>query len=393
MPIELIIDTRQSDTGTAKKVVRFFANSKINLKYDSIASTFSVSIYFDPNNQEHAEIAGVSHYHEVIVNYIHANGSAQKLITGYILSQMFVKSAKPELVNIGGYSKTGALEDCDIPTDIPLESIGLSFRNIVEKIIKKFGGSKGIKFIVNNSKGRADVAFKDNSDKVDEDYEKVTGPESKNIKSYLTELATQKNLVLSHTNEGNLLITTANTDSTPLFEIDADKDGSFGIESITMNYNGQALHSEITVVRQADDENLNAAIFTIKNPLCPIVYRPKVEMLKVGNDVTIQEAAQNELCKELKSINFSIVMSKVSFNNKFITPNNTIILKSRANYLYKRTKLFIESVDYEAESDNEKVTLTCVLPWVYNYYALNIDGKRSGPYNIFIDPHKNLPRV
>lgn len=393
MPVELIIDTRQSDTGNAKKIVRFFASSKINLKYDSIASTFSVSIYFDPSNQEHAEIAGVSHYHEVIVNYLHSNNTTQKLITGYILSQMFVKSSKPELTSIGGYSKTGVLEDCDIPTDIPLESVGLTFRNIVEKIIKKFGGSKGIKFIVKQSKGRADVTFKDTSSRVDEELPKVTGPESKNIKSYLTELATQKNLVLSHTNTGDLLITTANTDSEPLFEVDADKDNSFGIESITMNYNGQALHSEITVVRQADDEGGNAAIYTIKNPLCPIVFRPKVESLKVGNDITISEAAQNELCKELKAINFTIVMSKVAFNNQFITPNNVIVLKSRANYLYKRTKLFIESVDYEAESDNEKITLTCVLPWVYNYYALNIDGKRSGPYNIFIDPHKNLPRV
>ncbi len=35
--------------------VSFFNDFEVNLKYDSVASTFGFSFYFDPKNQQHAE--------------------------------------------------------------------------------------------------------------------------------------------------------------------------------------------------------------------------------------------------------------------------------------------------------------------------------------------------
>ena len=87
--------------------VKFFSDFHLLLKYDSIASTFGISFYFDPKNKEHAEMACVSHFHECILQH---NG--ETLITGYILSQSFDFNSKKQLVKIGGYSKTGVLEDC-----------------------------------------------------------------------------------------------------------------------------------------------------------------------------------------------------------------------------------------------------------------------------------------
>lgn len=394
MPVELQINTRESDTGSAIRTVNFFNSVKINLKYDCVASTFAFDMYFDPNNKEHAEIVGISHYHEAILKYVHDNGKKQLLITGYILSQNLPHSSKPELISIGGYSKPGLIEDCDIPTSLyPLESNGLTFRQIVNKVLSPFGGKKGIKFVVRSDKGYSSTGYKTEEQRVDAKIEKSTAPESKNIKSYLTDLATQKNLVLSHTPEGNLLVTTANTDSKPIFEIDIDSQESIGYVSMNLNFNGQGMHSHITVIQQANDEGGNAATFTIQNPLVPIVYRTKVVNLTSGNDLTAKEAAINELSKELKNVNLVIVMDRATYNNTFVTPNETIVVRNRKVGLYKKTRWFIEAVEFEADTDSEKVTITCVLPWTYNYYALNQNGKRSGPYNIFIDPHKNLPDV
>jgi len=397
MPVELQINTRESDTGTAIRTIRFFNEVKLSMKYDSVASTFSFVMYYDPANKEHAEIAGVSHYHEAIIKYAHTEGEKELLLTGYILSQLFKSSSKKEPLAIGGYSKAGLLEDCDVPPELyPLESNGLTFRQIVNKVISKFGGKKGIKFIVENNRstrGISDSAFKTETERVDASIPKSTAPESRNIKAYLTELATQKNIILSHNPEGNLVVSTANTDGTPILDIDADSSPSVGFVGMTLNYNGQAIHSHITVVRQADDEGGNSAKHTIANPLCPIVYRPKVVQLTSGDDISITEAATHEVSKELKNINLTIELDRAVINGKFIRPNNTISVKNRDIYLYNKTRWFIESVEYTQSAQKESVILTCALPWVYNYYATNPNGKKSGPYNIFIDPHKNLPRV
>jgi prophage tail gpP-like protein len=364
--------------------IKFFNDDKISLKYDSLASTFAFAMEFDPDNKEHAELACVSHIHECKLIYEHEDKSEELLITGFMLSQAFQDDAKSHLANISGYTKTGVLEDCDIPISIyPLESNGLTFREIVQKVIKPFGDPRkgGFKFIVRS--GKADSKFTEDQ-KVDRKIDKSTAPESKNIKEYLTELATQKNLVLSHTPEGNLLVTTANTGGKPLFEIDADRNPGVGYVSMSLVYNGQPMHSEITVIRQADIDGGNSAEYTIKNPLVPIVFRPRVVSLTSGDDVTIEEAARNELGKELKAITLNIVMDRATINKKFITPNNTIIVRNRKLFLYNKTKWFIEGVDFNGDAEKETVTLTCVLTYVYN---------NQTPVNPFVDPHKNLPRV
>ncbi len=377
MGLVLKVNTRQSNTGDPIRTVKYFTDFKMNLKYDSVASTFAFSFYFDPNNVEHAEIACVSHYHECQVFY-----DEELLITGFMLSQTFVDSSVPELVQIGGYSKPGVLEDCDIPTNMyPLESNGLTFRQIVQKIIKPFN----FNFIITDlAKKDANTRFTI-TEKADKEITKTTAAESQNIKTYLTGLATQKNLILTHDEFGNLLITEANTKGQPLFSYDS-KDGMLGITRLTMSYNGQALHSHITVIRQADDSGGNAAEYTIRNPFVPVaaVVRPRVVSLSSGDDVTISEAARNELAKELKAIVLKVEFDRGKINGKFLRPNNTIDVKDRSIFLYKKVRWFIESVDFNVDPKGEKGEATCVPVYVYN---------NETPVNFFVDPHHNLPRT
>src|SRR5258706_1986619 len=347
----------------------------MNLKYDSMASVFNFDFYFDPNNKKHAELACVSHYHEAIVEH---NG--EKIITGYILAQDFTDEPKDTLVQIAGYSKPGVFEDCEIPTSLyPLQSDGLSLREIAKKIIDPFK----IKLVVD------DVAKKDASisiefsqkvkEKLDKKIDTSTAKESQNIKSYLTELAMQRNVDFSHNEEGDLLITEARTNATPIFEA---SEGMIGVK-MKLKYNGQPIHSQITVIKQADTEGGNAGEFTIKNPYCPIVFRPKVIVQSSGDDNTIEETAKNALAAELKNINLVITIDRWDVNGKIIRPNNMVAVKNRKLFLYNRTLWFIESIQYTGNSKQTTAELTCVLPEVYN-------GKT--PKNIFVDPHQNLPR-
>lgn len=351
--------------------VDYFNSFTLNLRYDSIASTFGFQFYFDPKNKEHAELACVSHFHEAIVEH---NGEV--LVTGYILSQEFNSGSKKEMAQFGGYAKPGVLGDCTIPTTLyPLQTVGLSIKQICERLLAPFK----LKVKVD------DIAKKDSAlgytvkQKADADAKTTTADTSQKIADYLTEVCTQRNLILSHTKDGELLLTMANTDGEPLFHVE---DGLIGT-NIKLNFNGQGMHSHITVVKQASADGGNAGEYTVRNPYVPIVYRPITIQASTGDDVTIQEAALNELAKELKNIPLTITTDRWEIDGKIIRPNNTITVYSPENYIYKKTTFFIAEIAFTGDEKKTTAVLTCYLPEVFN-------GKM--PKNIFVDAHDNLPR-
>lgn len=382
------------------RTVDFFTDFKLNLKYDSIASTFSFSFYFDPTNHAHAELACVSHYHEAIVEH-----EGEVLITGYILANVFNTGPKKTLTHIGGYSKAGVFEDCEIPTSLyPLETNGLSLKEITERIIKPFGiqliidadvnkestktfinspdpvlDEKG--FIVDDSNAVTSVKSSASlSEKSQKKIDKANAKESQNIKSFLTDLANQRNILLSHNADGNLLFTEAKTSLEPIMHFEK---GGLISPAMSLNFDGQKLHSHITIVKQADSDGGNAVEFTIRNPYVAILYRPKVIVMTSGDGLTIEEFAQKALAAELKNIILTITTDRWEVNGKVVKPNNIVTVTDPELFLYHKTSWFIEEIDYEGDSKVNKAVYKCVMPEVYNGQT---------PKNIFVDPHHNLPR-
>jgi prophage tail gpP-like protein len=342
------------------RTIEYFNSVKMNLSFDAIASSFSFDFYFDPNNEDHAELACVSHYHEAIIEH-----EGQQILQGFILSQTFTDSSEKKLSQFSGYSRSGVLEDCQIPPELyPLQYNGLSLRQIAEKLLKPF--SIGIKI---------DLEVEE---KMNIKYAETTVEPTTTIKEYLTTLAAQRNIILSHDEFGNLLFTKLNTKTLPIFNVD---EGLIGYE-MSLSFGGQPMHSHITVMKQADSDSDNAGEYTIKNPFVPVahVYRPKVVIQSSGNDNDTKEVAENALAAELKNIVLTISIDRWEIDGQFIRPNSMISVLNKELYIYKRTKFFIESISYEGDSEGQRATLICVLPCCY-------DG--STPVNIFVDPHTN----
>jgi prophage tail gpP-like protein len=359
--MNLKINHRAGKTPVAN--VKYFNNFSLNLKFDSVADTFGFEFYFDPKNKEHAEMACVSHFHEATVEH-----NEETLVTGFILSQNFKASAKKELASVGGYSKPGVLEDSSIsPEMFPLQADGLNLIQITQKLIKPFK----IKLIV-------DPAVQSRASKV---IPKTTASATSSIKDYLTELATQRNIIITHNEKGDLLFTEAKTNQPPLFHIDSGIPGT----EMEVNFNGQGIHSHITVMKQASSKGGNAAEHTIKNPYCPVAYvkRYKTIIQSSGDDNTISQAAKQALAEELKNITLTITTDRWEVDGKILRPNNIITVKNPEIFLYKKTTWFIESINYTGDEKKMVAVLTCVLPEVYN-------GKT--PKNVFVDVHENLPR-
>lgn len=422
--IKLKVNTRDRDENNNPRILELthFDEIDISLKYDSVMSTFRFKIYFNENNQEIAEILAPSHMHEVSIYYVHEkpgtywdivetirgkrltyekkkvkNTYDELLITGFAVNTIFKETAKPEWVEIGGFSKCGILERADIPTsamDLGLESSGVSFASIAQKIMRFFANKYrgGFDFKVESTiayskfpsvaveqsvRSYYKEVLKLTEEQTEEEITKTTAPESGTVLAYLKKLAVQKGLVLSHNMFGDLVINVAYTGDEYLFEVGTG-DGSLNYIEMSCGYNGDNMYSDIEVIRQPDKNggNLSKAVVNVttkpdkevslRNPLCRIVYIPKVITQTFGDDVSATQLARRELANTYKEVPLLVKLHKPTVNGTFIRPNNTIRAKSRSNYLYKPSKWFINEVNYIKSSKDEFCNVKCVLPGTYN---------------------------
>lgn len=348
--------------------VTFFNEVKISLKYNTLASTFSLSFYYDPNIIEQKEMACIGHYH---ICYLSHNG--ELILTGIILSEAFTGHTKKTLVTVSGYSLTGVLEDSSIPTDgaidaaiekgnlkikpgevtpyAPLQSDGLSLREIAEKLLAPFK----LTMVIDGSV----------SDRMEEKFSESNAKPRDSVKHYLTELATQKDINLSHNEKGQVVFTKAKTNLKPILDFNIPVGGLPGTK-MDLHFNGQAMHSQITVVKQAEEDGDNAGEFTVDNPFVYTIFRPKTVVQSSGNELDTELAAKKARADELRHLPLTITIDRWDINNKLIKPGNIISVINQEIYIFKKTNFFIESVDYEGDQTSLTAVLHCVLPSVYD---------------------------
>lgn len=337
------------------KAYDFFSEIKVDLKYNSVASTFEFKGYFDPFNSEHRAV-----YHPLRYSNVTVDHEGERLITGTSLSNSFSVSSVKELTTISGYSRPGVLADCNIPTSLyPLQSDGLTLREIATKLIKPFG----ISLVVSSNVAK----------EVDSVFDSSTASETQTVLGYLNELAAQKDIIIGHTSGGSLLMTRA-IQSSPIALFN---EGAPGIK-MSLVTSGQQMHSEITVQKQAAVEGDNAAEGSINNPFVSR-FRPSVKSQSSGDDNDTSLAIQRALAQELKNIKLKIETDRWEWlahgrNKEIMRPNNIIGITAPNLFLRRKTLFFVESVSLSGNAKDQRATLNCVLPEVYN-------GKT--PRNIF----------
>lgn len=346
-----------------------FNDFNVTLKYDSIASTFSGAIYFDPYNNEDRKMFVPGKY-----NICQISHNGETLLTGVLLSNSFKSSSVKNIMRIGGYSKTGVLEDCQKPNDLDSQFDTMSLKQIADKLLGSFGLSVTVDPIVSTEVNR--VYTTPQVMEVDD-----------TIKDYLTKLAAQINVVLSHDTSGNLIFTRADTNKTPIFNFNGREPAT----EMSLIFDGQQMHSKITAIGQQSVTTDNAPQNEITNPyvqqggldwmataklntlgLAGVKYstglRPRVSKQTSGGDNQTTLTARQLLGQELKAIKLIIKVRGWTLGNAIIRPNNIVTVINPELFLYQRTKWFIEQVDFgfEKESFAEVATITCVLPECYN---------------------------
>jgi prophage tail gpP-like protein len=333
------------------RTVENFNDVEVELNFNAVASTFQFAFDFVDSNFDHKELACVTHFHDITIDH-----NNERLITGVLLSQSFLHNANRNETRFGGYSKSGQTEDCQIaPSIYPLQSTRLSIEQIANKLVRPFKPEILVK---------VDPAVQSEASKV---LTQSTASATQTVKGYLTEIARQRDLIISHDEFGDLLITKPNTEGQPILDIDMTSNKTIPAYQTELIYNGQNQHSHITVMGQPDLISNNAREFTIRNPyVVGSVFRPRVVTQSSGDDNDTPKMARRELGNELSKIKVKIYLDRWVVNDKIIRPNNIISLIDPSIYIFKKSLFFIESVKFTGNAEKQQCVLTCTLPEAYN---------------------------
>ena len=345
-PISLIINDRIKD-----RRVDFFTRFNISLRFDSFGSAFSFEAPFNYKNQDHVDMFCIGHYHVVKIEY---NG--KRFLTGYLIDNGFSSEPTKQLVTFGGYSLAGVLEDCNINTDnYPLQMDGLTLSEIVDRLVKPFNVSYRIDPSVSSEMNSA--------------FDKATAEPTQTIKDFITKLAGQKNIIITNNESGQLVFTRANTNKSPILDFDNSLEQSIPFTKMQLGFNGQGMHSHITVVKQQDEDGGNAGEDTVRNPFVfpSAVFRPKVVTQSSGDDIDTAKAARNILSNELKNLKLTISTDRwEDINGDIIKPGNIVTVKNPEIYLFKKIPWFIEQVIFRGDQAAFTTEIVCSLREVYN---------------------------
>lgn len=314
----------------------FFDDITVDFKLDSVASSFVFKGRFQPKNKAHRELFKPLSYQSVEI----FTNDDKKLLTGVLVNTDLVSSQVRELQPLIGYSKSGVIEDVTIPfSSYPLERNNVSLSDLTQSLLKDFN----IGFVV-DSRAVNDMNIV---------YPKTVAQPSETIKSFLSKLASQRNLIISHNEKGELLFLKPDTNLKPVLFLN-DKNTL----NMSLRVNGQGLHSKITVIRQpTKDNNSLTPVDTVLNPLVKS-ERTIVKILSSGSETETKKAADNVLASELSNIEIKVVLDKIID----IKVGQMVEVQNEEIQLYNRAKLIVSSIVLKETKDSEQTTLNLVLP-------------------------------
>lgn len=275
------------------------------------------------------------------------------LIKGIILPPTLRSRPKPEKIKFSGYSSCGILEDCTIPADLhPLQFDGMSLSEITKTILDKFNFDFAYSSLV-----REDIL---------KPYEKIEAKPDQTIKDFLTELATERNIILSNYRDGRLFYTRLDpTASTPVAKIDKNTQG---VKNMTLQISGQRLHSHIWIIAQASEDEQGDSSATLVENYYVKSYRPKVVVAEVGDEFDIVKYAKSIIGKELLNI-------KLTFDaTKYYRMGKVLLIKNPDLNINRYAEFFIQEVKIKGSVNKKNnYTYTCVLKDAYsNVFTTNI---------------------
>lgn len=314
----------------------FFDDIAVTYKLGSVASVFSFKARFNPQNELHKAIFKPLAYNKVEI----FSNDDDLLFTGVSINTALGSNSSRELQVISGYSKAGVLEDCSIPySSYPLEKIDVSLDDVLSNILPVFD----IGYSVENSAANDTNLV----------YKKTIAQPSESVKAYISKLAAQRNIIITNDNKGDLVLFKPTFNELP--KLFLTKENSI---SMSLSVNGQALHSEISVIRQPSKDNTSISPVDTSFNTLVTKKRTLVKVLSSGTETDTKKAADNFLAAELNNISIKVLLRRI----EAVRVGDIVEIENDEIYLYNRARLVISEISIKENSNSQEMNLSLVLP-------------------------------
>lgn len=250
-----------------------------------------------------------------------------------------------QTINVQGYPLCGVLVDSCLPPSLfPAEYSGLDLKQIAETVCEPFG----IGVVVQGSVGAA--------------FEKVeVGLEDK-VWDFLSKLAEQRNMFLTNTVEGDLLIYSPKVEAVSA----TFKQGEVPFISCAPEFDGQSMYSHITGYTKTTN-TADSQKYTYENKLLinKGVLRCYSKQIDDAVEGTLEESVKALAGKMFaKCVKYKLTVSgHRDKNGRLYRENMAVSVKAPGAEIYRETKLLADEVTLTRDDrGGEQTTFTLVLP-------------------------------
>lgn len=313
-----------------------FNDFSLQSSLDSVASSFSFTSMYDSKNSQHREFFRPLSYHKVEF----FNDAGILFFTGTIVNHKFNSTENPELVTISGYSTPGILEDCSIPRSAyPLEHNGMTLAEICRRVLKPFNIDLKVYPSVTKEANMT--------------YAKSVAEPSESVKEYLSKLASQRNVIISHDRHGNLVLFKPDRNAKPIRSYHVGN-----TSNISLDVDGQGLHSDVTILRQPSKNSTGlTAQDSISNPMIK-VFRPATQKMTSGEETDTKLGVENYMADELKNIKVKVALNRWDG----MMSGDIVELEDEEIYINKKTRFMVESTTINETAEGRTMSIDLVLP-------------------------------
>jgi prophage tail gpP-like protein len=191
-------------------------------------------------------------------------------------------------------------------------------------------------------------------------FERVACEPGKKVLPFLSELAKQRDIVISSTKDGALLFSKSVSGIAPVAKL---LQGNSPVVSVSSFFSNQEYYSHITGLEPVI-VGLAGSQFTVKNPRLPGVVRPYTFPVNDTHDADVQAAVKSKSGRMFGNmVAYSVKVSTWRDPGGSLWQPNTIVsLESTDSMIYNPYDFVVRGVEFERDSKKEHATLDLVMP-------------------------------
>ena len=276
--------------------------------------------------------------------------SGEPLFTGTLVGIDPTIAEKQKILAVSGYSLPGVLNDCTAPASV-YDKIGLetdkqTLKEIATTMATPFG--LGVLFTAD-----AGPVFK-----------RVEIQPTAKILGFLTKLAQQQNLIISSSENGELLFQQSIKTGKPVAVL---QQGTAPVLSVIPLFDPQNYYSHITGIDPAL-VGTDGGQFTVKNSRLSNVIRPFTFKATDTEGGGIKKATEAKAARMFaNTVSYSLtVPTWRDPSGKLWQPNTTLKLQAPGAMIYSSYEFLIRSIEFNRNSNSETATLNLVLPGAFS---------------------------